>query len=71
MTDPRLAEIDAWIERFGGDKAEQIAIQAYADARKAHRGGEFPKHLRPHWDQMPHDYREFLISIARLALEAK
>jgi hypothetical protein len=71
MTDDRLAEIDAWLARFGGDKAEQIAIQAYADARKAHQGGEFPRHIRPYWDQLPRDYRAFLISIARLALEVK
>lgn len=67
-TDISLEEIDRWIDSIS-DHASDIASRAYTNAKMAHVTGERPKYLRGEWHNLPADYREFLVSIARLAMK--
>lgn len=68
-TDIDLAEIKQWLDSVPDD-ASEIANRAYSASRAQWIGkGEKPKFNRTEWHHLPKDYREFLVSIARYALE--
>ena len=67
MPDIELEEIQRWLDSVS-DPASDLAQRAHMNARRAHVGGELPKYLRGEWHNLPKDYREFLASIAQLAL---
>ena len=60
-------EIEKWLEATE-EPAADIAARAYMDARRGHVGGERPKWCRAQWTELQREYREFLTSIARLAI---
>jgi hypothetical protein len=60
-------EIQRWLAATA-DPSADIASRAYSHARLSHVGGERPKWIRGQWHNLPSDYREFLVSIARLAM---
>jgi hypothetical protein len=60
-------EIKRWLEATA-DPAADIAARAYSLSRLGHMGGELPKWNRTQWHNLPTEYREFLVSIARLAI---
>lgn len=61
------AEIKRWLEATD-DPAKDIAARAYGLAKMYHIGGERPKWCRVEWHNLDGPYRDFLVSIARLAL---
>lgn len=67
--DISLEEIKRWLDSIA-DPAEDIACRAYTNARTAHITGEKPKWCRAMWHDLKPEYREFLTSIARLAIQA-
>ncbi len=67
MADIDEAEIKRWLESTD-DPASDIASRAYGLAKLSPVGGERPKWCRGEWHNLPTEYREFLVSIARLAI---
>ena len=65
-----LEEIDRWIDSIS-DEAANIACRAYILSRGTHVGGELPKFNRTDWHDLRKDYRDFLVSLVRYALERK
>ena len=68
--DIELEEIDRWIDSVS-DPAADLACRAYILSRAAHIGGEMPKFNRTNWHDLRKDYRDFLTSLVRFALERK
>lgn len=60
--------IQRWLDSIAEPEAE-AAARAYMIARGSHMGGTRPEWCRAQWSQLPTDYREFLVAIARMGME--
>jgi hypothetical protein len=60
-------EIQRWLDSMR-DTPSDIASRVYMDAKRSHTG-ERPKWCRIEWHNLDGRYREFLVSIARAAME--